>query len=636
MNDFVKSDRKRYLVKKKNDLTIPESWIQCSQCHKFIHASCGLIHIRQSSQSYVCPHCLLNTPRRSLSTPCSARDLQETKLTQFIKEQLDKRICTEYLKYMNDHHQTPSMKDMEHIQQSLFVRLLSNVHLQSQVKDCIIPLYQGKEQESLSIPYTSKCIALFQNVDGYDVLLFVLYVYEYGTDPVIPLANQRTVYISYLDSIHYMKPRYIRTPLYHEILQAYMLYCKQHGYIRTHIWACPPSRGDDYIFTHHPREQRTPNANRLITWYKDMLYEGKKRGVLFDIRSQLDTLLEVNTSFNLGQNPCEDLHFKSIFSFKTSIPAISSPPSVEDDKSSIDTSTSTYSSTTLTTSTSSLLSARNGSIASDSSLGSNEYEPEGDAELESDASMPIYISSNPSLLTPPPPSSSSHCQFTSSSSNIPSPRSDTNITSIQLLSPSIRLKCKKQSKTKPKSKPKLKPKKYPKGVTLASSLPYGYLTYQEERLMKILPYYEGDYWPYVCDGLLKDIYEDECKGKFNACLKNPTKPSSKSKIEQTEYEIFEAITRLPSEILRRYAKSMLENPNRFLIVYLYPYCVHCGESINTNPSVSTTGVYYQCYECSTTDRPFYLCEHCIHTVYSLPLLFIPSPSLIVPLITFTQ
>jgi E1A/CREB-binding protein len=58
-----------------------------------------------------------------------------------------------------------------------------------------------------------------------DVILFAMYVYEYGHN--CPLPNQRRVYISYLDSVHYFRPREFRTIIYHEILIAYLAYVRE-------------------------------------------------------------------------------------------------------------------------------------------------------------------------------------------------------------------------------------------------------------------------------------------------------------------------------------------------------------------------------------------------------------------------
>ena len=79
------------------------------------------------------------------------------------------------------------------------------------------------------------------------------------------------MYISYLDSVHFFRPRHLRTAVYHEILIGYLDYAKALGYTTAHIWACPPSEGDDYIFHCHPPEQKIPKPKRLQEWYKKML-----------------------------------------------------------------------------------------------------------------------------------------------------------------------------------------------------------------------------------------------------------------------------------------------------------------------------------------------------------------------------
>ena len=134
--------------------------------------------------------------------------------------------------------------------------------------------------------YRCKCIVVFQNLDGVDVILFGLYVYEH--DEKNPAPNKRTVYISYLDSVHYMRPRNMRTLIYHEILIAYLEYVRAKGFSTAHIWACPPLKGDDYILYAKPEDQKTPKDDRLRQWYVDMLVECQKLGIVGKVTNMYD------------------------------------------------------------------------------------------------------------------------------------------------------------------------------------------------------------------------------------------------------------------------------------------------------------------------------------------------------------
>lgn len=52
----------------------------------------------------------------------------------------------------------------------------------------------------------------------------------------------------------------------------------------AHIWACPPSEGDDYIFHCHPAEQKIPKPKRLQEWYKKMLDKGMVERIVLDYK----------------------------------------------------------------------------------------------------------------------------------------------------------------------------------------------------------------------------------------------------------------------------------------------------------------------------------------------------------------
>ena len=134
--------------------------------------------------------------------------------------------------------------------------------------------------------YRCKCIIVFQNLDGVDVILFGLYVYEH--DEKTPAPNQRSVYLSYLDSVHYMRPRKMRTYIYHEILVSYLEYVRLRGFSTVHIWACPPGKGDDYILYAKPEDQKTPRDDRLKTWYYNMLIKAQQRGIVGKVTNMYD------------------------------------------------------------------------------------------------------------------------------------------------------------------------------------------------------------------------------------------------------------------------------------------------------------------------------------------------------------
>lgn len=66
-------------------------------------------------------------------------------------------------------------------------------------------------------------------------------------------------------------------------------------YAQGHIWACPPSEGDDYIFHCHPPDQKIPKPKRLQEWYRKMLDKAFAERILHDykVRSS-DFLLNVD------------------------------------------------------------------------------------------------------------------------------------------------------------------------------------------------------------------------------------------------------------------------------------------------------------------------------------------------------
>jgi E1A/CREB-binding protein len=149
------------------------------------------------------------------------------------------------------------------------------------------------------IPFRSKCIMLWQKIDGCDVCIFSMYTQEY--DGSCPLPNRGRVYIAYLDSVRFFQPERLRTATYHEVLfncivvkhcpylvfhdlfqvlVGYLEHVAARGFSVGHIWACPPSRSMSYIFWCHPPQQRTPSREHLREWYARALRLAQQRGII--------------------------------------------------------------------------------------------------------------------------------------------------------------------------------------------------------------------------------------------------------------------------------------------------------------------------------------------------------------------
>jgi hypothetical protein len=171
---------------------------------------------------------------------------------------------------------------------SISVRVCSNAAHSVDVPEPLFNNFVSKEKTHLptNIPYTQKCILLFQETDGVDVCLFCLYVQEFDSN--CPPPNNSCIYIAYIDSIDYFRPMEARTLVYHEIVIGYLCWAQARGFRCGHIWACPPQRGDNFIFWCHPSHQRTPSRGRLTAWYNSMLARAKKIGVLSDVSNLWD------------------------------------------------------------------------------------------------------------------------------------------------------------------------------------------------------------------------------------------------------------------------------------------------------------------------------------------------------------
>ncbi|XP_051522880.1 histone acetyltransferase p300-like isoform X3 [Myxocyprinus asiaticus] len=247
------SINKDQFEKKKNDTLDPELFVECIDCGRKMHQICVLHNDTIWPSGFVCDGCLKKSNKTRKENKYAAKRLPQTKLSNFLEGRVN-----DFLKRQNH----PEAGEV-------FIRVVHVSDKVVEVKPGMKSRFVDSGEMAESFPYRTKALFAFEDVDGVDVCFFGMHVQEYGSD--CPPPNQRRVYISYLDSVHFFQPRYLRTGVYHEILIGYMEYAKKQGFTTGHIWACPPSEGDDYIFHCHPADQKIPKPKRLQEWYKKML-----------------------------------------------------------------------------------------------------------------------------------------------------------------------------------------------------------------------------------------------------------------------------------------------------------------------------------------------------------------------------
>ncbi|KAK7096829.1 CREB-binding protein-like isoform X2 [Littorina saxatilis] len=264
--------RKDQFEKLKNDQLDYEPFVDCIECGRSWHQICAL-HFEPIWPSFVCQTCLNAQGKKRKENKYCAKKLPVTKLGMYLENRVNN-----FLK----------KKDMG--SGEVTIRVLSSYDKITEVK----PLMMSKLGDEIqdTFPYRAKAMFAFEEIDGTDVCFFGMHVQEYGS--ACPAPNTRRVYISYLDSVHFFRPRQLRTAVYHEILIGYLEYAKQLGYTMAHIWACPPSEGDDYIFHCHPPEQKIPKPKRLQDWYKKMLDKAIIERVVVDYKDIFKDAIESN------------------------------------------------------------------------------------------------------------------------------------------------------------------------------------------------------------------------------------------------------------------------------------------------------------------------------------------------------
>ncbi|OQS01531.1 histone acetyltransferase [Achlya hypogyna] len=316
--EFTFGDRvvmKAELVKAKFQEELTEPWVQCDSCMGWVHQVCALFNseiIVDDDVPFTCALCRLHALESQYVAPTEAQadpvlDSPEKTEPTYKHDDMSthspvakKAKCLKPLfkdPLVLDTPETPTrlgafmqrwirdhlvgLGESRTVADSVFVKLASSVRITAPVSEYAQDHFRlnGYAYPSV-VTYTSKTILVFQQIDGIEVCLFSMYVQEYGPDCGIPSNDNRT-YIAYLDSLGYFRPRHARTSVYQQLVIAYLAFAKTRGFTHAHIWACPTTRGGDFIYWCHPVHQRNPSKERLLLWYKAIIATAKARHVAF-------------------------------------------------------------------------------------------------------------------------------------------------------------------------------------------------------------------------------------------------------------------------------------------------------------------------------------------------------------------
>ncbi|VDP24761.1 unnamed protein product [Schistosoma margrebowiei] len=281
--------QKSLMEKCKNDIKEKEPFVFCKHCGRKWHRVCAIYLEEIWPDGFICNHCIVNYGLKRVENRFTAKKLTTCKLSNF----LEKRV--------NDF-----LKKKEADAGDVIIRVLAAADKTVEVKSGMKARFCDNGEMPESFPYRVKAIFAFQEIDGQEVCFFGLHVQEYGSE--CPLPNTRRVYVAYLDSVYFFRPKQFRTEIYHELLVGYIHYAKLLGFTTAHIWACPPSEGDDYIFHMHPPDQKIPKPKRLQEWYQKMLKKALIERIVVDYK---DICQDANESHMIS--PAELAYFEGDF-----------------------------------------------------------------------------------------------------------------------------------------------------------------------------------------------------------------------------------------------------------------------------------------------------------------------------------
>ncbi|GIY41122.1 CREB-binding protein [Caerostris extrusa] len=206
----------------KNDHLEQEPFVECTDCGRKLHQICVLHFEVIWPEGFTCDNCLKSKGKKKKENKFTSKNCGAGEVT---------------------------------------IRVVSSSEKFVEVKPGMKARYVDTGQWPDTFPYRAKALFAFEEIDGVDTCFFGMHVQEYGSDCSAP--NTRRVYIAYLDSVHFFRPKQFRTAVYHEILLGYLDYAKLLGYTMAHIWA--------YSKNGIKKMLDKGTVDRIVLDYKDIL-----------------------------------------------------------------------------------------------------------------------------------------------------------------------------------------------------------------------------------------------------------------------------------------------------------------------------------------------------------------------------
>jgi E1A/CREB-binding protein len=313
---------KASLSKKRIEIKSRETLIKCNLCMCWSHEICSLSMKNKNKTKIAshCPHCLLERfcveatyvgVHTKLEKPIEAKELPTCFLSDFLEERVNK-----LLRITRDKLALKGTKPLNKVPEvnEIVIRVVNSTNKKCHVKPRFLETFKTSKYPP-NFGFKQKVLLLFQKIEGFDVMLFCMYVQEYGNDCL--KVNKRTVYLSYLDSVKHFIPEvestengiYLRSIVYHEIIIGYMDYIKGRGFNEMFIWACPSFQGDDYIFYCHPGIPRVNRPANLCEWYLIALMKAQAEGIVYSLTNLFKRYFNCFGKYQQHYIPITDLPY---------------------------------------------------------------------------------------------------------------------------------------------------------------------------------------------------------------------------------------------------------------------------------------------------------------------------------------